>query len=232
MTNNLAFDLRDVRGEVVDIAHLEIAAGEKLALVGDKHSGRAELFRILAGLKSFRGGTLRVGTWEQRARDSHGTSAWDDLFPKDVRRHLGVALEESGLLANVSLAEGLGLLFRFRYGDHNVKLREGSRKVVDSLCQKFSLAAAAHLRPYHLSTAERKLGAMARAFLAKPRIVLLENPSKNIEDEERELLHAGLGDICADLERTVIISTGDRTLAEKYCSRVLELREGKIHVGS
>ncbi len=217
-------------GSKVSLEYLKIAAGEKVALVGPDPASRALLFRVLGGLHSFEAETF---TFCEQNIVSRGLCAnlWGDHFPPELRRKVGVAFEEEGHLANVSLEEGMELLFRFRYGDRSAKLVAGAKKVAAHLCQSFSLQASAQKRPFYLSPGQRRLGGIARAFLSKPQVLLLENPTYKVEDSEKDLLIQKLSNIFSEAERTVLLSTGDQTLAQKFCTRTIEIREGKIHYG-
>jgi ABC-type multidrug transport system ATPase subunit len=153
---------------------------------------------------------------------------WDEIIPTEIRRKMGVCLEKEGLLSNVTAREGLELLFRFKYGDHNEKLREGSRKLVKQLAQRFGVEGVLDLRPHAMSSAERKLIGICRAFLSKPSVIVLENPSENVGNFNRQRLLSGLEEICSQPERTFLVSTDDWPLAWRFCPRWIVMKDGRI----
>jgi ABC-type multidrug transport system ATPase subunit len=205
---------------------LRIEEGEKIAFLGHERSGRALLLRVLGGLRPLRGGRMNVLGEEIKKLAWWGD--WDNLFSRNVRKKLGISLEQEGLLSNVSVREGLELLFRFKYGDHSEKLRKGAQQVVASLVVKFGLSDCVDKRPYLLSAAERRLASLARAFLVKPSVILLENPSQSVGDLARERLCDALRTIIEARERTVVMSTDDWAIAHQFCERWIVMEEGKI----
>jgi len=215
----------DQEGFLKDI-NLEIRTGERVALMGADHLARAQLLRVLVGLRLKRAGRLEVLGVE--ARDLPHYADWDQLLPQSVRRRIGVCLETEGLLNNVSVREGLELLFRFKYGDHNEKLRQGAAKIVTSTCEKFGLGKSVEKRPFLLTNAEKRLAGLARAFLAKPRVLVLENPSQSIGDFHRDKLYRALDHMAEQADRTLLISTEDWALAWKFCPRWVVLENSQI----
>src|SRR5690606_33275113 len=136
------------------------------------------LLRTMCGLRPLREGRMfvldHISDKESYMKD------WDDLLPRSIRAKIGVSLEVDGLLINVSVQEGMEMLFRFRFGDHSVRLREGARKAVESLGAKFGISDIMGRRPVELTSSERKLGSLARSFLARPSMLLLEDPSHGV----------------------------------------------------
>ena len=212
-------------GLIHDI-NLTVNAGERVALMGPDDSGRPLLLRVLSGLRPVKRGKLSVLGRELETLPYYAD--WDQIMPQATRRRIGVCLEEEGLLSNVSVREGLELLFRFKYGDHNKKLRDGAAKIVTTTCQKFGLGDAVEKRPNLLTASERRLAGLARAFLSKPLVVVLENPSQDIGDSSRARLWAAFEFMVTQPERTVLISTDDWALASKFCNRWIVMDRGRI----
>jgi ABC-type multidrug transport system ATPase subunit len=206
--------------------NLEVKAGERVALLGRPNGGRFLLLRALAGLRPVRQGEITV--FGNKLERLPYWADWDEIMPQALRRRMGVCLEVEGLLSNVSVREGLELLFRFKYGAHNQKLRDAAAKIVVNICLKFGLDQAIDKRPFTLTPAEKRLSGLARAFLSKPHVVVLENPSQSIGDLNRELLWQGLAIICDKSERTVLISTDDWAIATQFCSRWIVLEGGMV----
>jgi ABC-type multidrug transport system ATPase subunit len=206
----------EVEGRIQDIT-LDVAVGERVAILGISNADRALLLRVLAGLRPIRFGQMSV--MGQTLEKLPYWADWDQIMPQSVRRRLGVCLEHEGLLNNVSVREGLELLFRFKYGDHNEKLRDGAAKIVTTTCAKFGLDAAIDKRPYLLNGAEKRLAGLSRAFLSKPPVVVLENPSQNIGDSHRDRLWKAFDFMCAQSERTILLSTDDWAIAHHFCPK-------------
>jgi len=212
-------------GRLYDIC-LDVHAGEQVALLGTEHSGRALLFRVLAGLRPVKGGEMSL--FGQKLPLIPYFADWDQILPPSLRRRLGVLLERDGLLSNVSVREGLELLFRFKNGDHTPKHREGARLMVEKTGERFRIQDVLDKRPNLLSSAEKRLAGMARAFLSKPSVVLLENPSLGFGDLDRERLDSALDFIHSKGTRTLVVSTDDVRLALRYCPRWIVCEEGRV----
>lgn len=215
----------DMEGHISHIT-LRITAGERVAVLGAEKSGRALLLRVLAGLRPIREGQLSILGEELQILPFWAD--WDEILPPEKRRKMGVCLEREGLLSNVTAREGLELLFRFKYGDHNQKLREGSKKIVNQLAERFGLSEVLDQRPHALSSAERRLVGLARAFLSKPSILVLENPSENVGNLNRQRLLKVFEEICAQSDRSLLLSTDDWPLAHRFCTRWIVMGDGKI----
>jgi ABC-type multidrug transport system ATPase subunit len=206
--------------------NLEIRQGEQVALLGSETSGKTLLFRVLACLRPYRSGSFEL--FGQELPLLPYFADWDQILSNSLRRRLGVLLERDGLLSNVTVREGLELLFRFKNGDHTAKHREGARLMVQKIGERFGIQDTLEKRPYLLTAAQRRLAGMARAFLSKPSVVLLENPSLGFGDLERERLGTALDFIHANASRTMIISTDDVRLALRYCPRWIVMENGRI----
>jgi ABC-type multidrug transport system ATPase subunit len=214
----------ETEGRVNNVS-LDVRVGERIALMGVDDAGRALLLRVLAGLRPHRSGQVSILGHELDRLPYYAD--WDQILPHNFRRKIGVCLEVEGLLSNVSVREGLEMLFRFKYGDHTQKLRDAATKAVQNICHDFGLGDSMAKRPYLLTSAERRIAGLARAFLSKPRLVLLENPSQNIGDSSRDRLWKALEFIVAQ-ERTLLISTDDWAVASTFCDRWLVMEEGRL----
>ncbi len=212
-------------GEIRDVGLL-VHAGEKIALVGPEHGGRAMLFKVLAGLRPVRGG--RLVTLGHELTEEPWWVDWDQLIPSTVRRKMGVLLDREGLLSNVSVREGLELLFRFKNGDSTRKHIEAARTMVDKLGHRFGITDCLDKRPTLLTAAERRLAGLARAFLSKPSVLLLENPTVGFGDLSRERLENVMTAMFAESARTIVVSTDNLRFARRFCPRWILVDEGGI----
>lgn len=222
---DIASGYSDMEGLIRDIT-LDIKSGERVALLGHEKSGRSLLLRVLAGLRPIRSGELTI--LDEELPVLPFWADWDEILPPEKRRKMGVCLEREGLLSNVTAREGLELLFRFKYGDHNVKLREGATRVVNQLAERFGVTNVLDKRPHALTAAEKRLVGLARAFLSKPSILVLENPSENMGNLNRHRFLSVMEEICSATERTLLVSTDDWPLAYKFCPRWIVMTEGTI----
>jgi|GEM_PF-1110566 len=223
MTEKLLWSARDLQlrsrdGETYFIKSLEIRAGERIALLGSNRDFRRSCFRTLGGLEAPLAGELSVeGEIVPKRSERH---PWRDLFSKKLRRKFGVSLESEGLLSNITIRECLETLFRFKYGDHNAGLVEGASRIVDETALRVGLSAATlSQRPAELGRLELRLASLCLAFLTKPAILLMENPSQGLHDRGWQALSETLTDILDSSKRTLVMDTDDWLLAKRHAAR-------------
>jgi ABC-type multidrug transport system ATPase subunit len=205
----------------------QIRGGERVAIFSeDGPKSRGLLLRLLAGLRPHRSGSLCILGETIKLRPFWAD--WDRSVPNSVRRRLGVCLEDEGLLSNVSLREGLELLFRFKYGDHTEKPAEASQRIVQSTCDRFGLSQVMELRPNAMTREERRLAGLARAFLSKPYVLVLENPSWGVSDANYARVFAAIEFLLSSVERTLLVATDDWILVRAFCKRVLVLKNSEL----
>lgn len=222
---NLALRGRD--GKSYSVPSIEIAAGERVALLGSNRSFRRALFRALAGLEAASTGTMCIDGETLAGRDQR--HPWRDLLSKKLRRKIGVSLEKEGLLSNVSVRESLETLFRFKYGDHNQALVEGAQRVVDETAQRVGLSSEAlERRPSDLGLLETRLASLCLAFLTKPVILLMENPTHGLNDRGWQALSETLDHILESPSRTLVLDTDDWQLARRHATRWIVFEQEAI----
>jgi ABC-type multidrug transport system ATPase subunit len=218
-----AWGPRDVEFENVSFT---VSEGEKVALISDKPEARNLLLRLMGGLQPRRSGELSV--LDHSVNLISVSDDWDSLIPTNIRRRLGICLEVEGLLSNVTVREGLELLFKFKYGDHTEKLREGARRVVLTTAENFGISEVLEKRPHFLSSTERRIVGIARAYLSKPHVLLLENPTRGISDRSRAHFFDLFEEMTSDSSRSFLMSTDDWVFARHFCDRWIVLQDKRI----
>jgi ABC-type multidrug transport system ATPase subunit len=206
--------------------NLQVRRGDRIALVGPQFAGRSQMIRILGGTRPFFEGEFTF-FGESIPNFSHAPK-WEDPFSRKLRRKVGACYEKDGLLSNVSVREGLETLFRFKYGDHNKGLIEGAHRVVREISEQLGLDdEVLESRPAKLNSAQARLAALARVFLSRPGIVVLENPTDSLGPIEWERVFSALEAMMSDPQRILLISTGDWALASHFCPRWIYVDEGR-----
>jgi ABC-type multidrug transport system ATPase subunit len=207
--------------------NFNISRGERVAFVGPQFQGRSQVIRILAGTRPHFYGKFFFYDYE--VPNFSVAPKWEDPLPKNLRRKVGACYEKDGLLSNVSVREGLETLFRFKYGDHNKGLIEGSKRVVRDIAEELGMEERIlDSRPAQLNSAQARVAALARVFLTKPPVVALENPTDNLGPIEWERVAGALETIMQDAERVLLLSTGDWSLAFRFCTRWIYIDNGKL----
>jgi putative ABC transport system ATP-binding protein len=204
----------------VDGVSLEIQAGEFVALLGSSGSGKSTLLNLLAGLDHPSAGTVVVLGKELGSMD-----------PLELARHrnqtIGMVFQSFNLLPRMTVFENVELPLRLA----EVPRSERPARVQQAL-ERVGLAARVKHRPGELSGGEQQRVAIARALVNRPRILLADEPTGNLDShtgEEILRLMAGINHPeDGTPATTVVMVTHERPLAERYAKRIIFLADGKL----
>jgi putative ABC transport system ATP-binding protein len=204
----------------VDGVSLEIAAGEFVALLGSSGSGKSTLLNLLAGLDHPNSGTVTV-----LGKDLGG------MGPLELSRHrnqtIGMVFQSFNLLPRMTVFENVELPLRLA----EVSRVERPKRVQDAL-DRVGLAARVRHRPGELSGGEQQRVAIARALVNRPRVLLADEPTGNLDSrtgEEIMRLIAGINRPAdGAAATTVVMVTHERPLAEQFANRIITLADGRV----
>ena len=205
-------------GEVVEVLRgvsFALDAGEMAAVVGASGAGKTTLLHILGGLERADAGEARLGDFSIL-----------DAGPKELarfrRRDVGFVFQFHHLLTDLSAEENVALpLLVGREGWAGA--RRAAREMLAAVGLKERGAHAAG----ELSGGEQQRVAVARALVARPRLVLADEPTGNLDERTGEEVSALLLALAREAGACVIVATHNRRLA-RACDRVLTLSEGRV----
>jgi len=192
---------------VLNNLHLEIAAGESVAIVGANGSGKTTLLRCMAGLTQIQSGEVR---W-------FGRPAAD---PPASRRLVGMAAHDGFLYSHLTARENLVFASRMH-------------AVANPAWQADTLIQAAGLEPYafrqarKLSRGIRQRLSILRALVHDPKILILDEPFAALDAAGMNWLNLTLQEL-RNRECSLCFTTHDLQLAKTCADRVLELRGGVL----
>jgi len=209
----LELEAIDVRlgGEpiVMDVS-LDVASGERLAVLGPSGAGKSTILRVIAGLeRPARGRVLLDG------RDVTRASAH--------RRGVGLVFQDAALFPHRDVAENVG------FGPRVTGLPPGERaaRVTEAL-DLVGLAGSGHRDVTTLSGGEAQRVALARALATRPGVLLLDEPLGALDGPLRLRLQEDLRELFERLSLTVVHVTHDVGEAFALGDRVAILREGRL----
>jgi ABC-2 type transport system ATP-binding protein len=200
----------------VDGLDLQVAEGEIFGLLGPNGAGKTTTVRMLACL---------IGASSGRASVA-GLDVTDPGQAREVRRLVGVLPEEAGLYGDLSAARTLDFFGRL-YGMTPPARSERT----ESLLTRLGLWERRDDAASTLSKGLKQRLALARALIHDPRVVLLDEPTANLDPEAAAVVR----DVLLELKtqgRTVVVNTHRLEEAERVCDRVAILRTRLLRVGT
>ena len=200
----------------VDGVDLQIQNGEFTALLGTSGSGKSTLMNLIAGLDRPTGGSMVVDGLDLANMTSEELAKY--------RRHtVGMVFQSFNLVPTMTLMENVELPMRFAEVDR----QERTGRVQEAL-KKVGLSQRLTHRPSELSGGEQQRAALARALVNRPRILLADEPTGNLDSKTGVEIMNLIRDLNESLGMTVIMVTHERPLAEKYVRRMVFLGDGKV----
>ena len=207
--------LKHVYGDrtILDIPSLEIRRGEIFGLVGPSGAGKSTLLRLLALLEPPTGGAVRLTLDGARACDYETASIQE-------RRRLAMVFQRPALL-NRSVAANIAYGLRVRgAADSSARVREQIVRV--------RLEGLENALPHTLSGGEMQRVALARALALDPRILLLDEPTANLDPANVQLIETIIREQNAQRGITVVLVTHNVFQARRLAHRVGLLLEGRL----
>ncbi len=198
---------------ILDAIDLSIGAGESVAILGPSGSGKSTLLALMAGLdRPTEGEVLLDG------EPIHNLS--EDRLAILRRRNVGFVFQNFQLLTNQTARENILLPLELASDE-----AAGTR--ADELLDQVGLADRGHHYPVQLSGGEQQRVALARAFATRPRILLADEPTGNLDGATGERVLELLADLQRQEGTTVVLVTHDASVAE-LTDRAVHLRDGRV----
>ena len=192
---------------------LTIGAGETVGILGPSGAGKTSMLMILAGLETLSSGRITLDGTDITGLDEDRLAA--------LRRDLvGIVFQAFRLIPSLTALQNVAIPLELAGRDNAADMAAAALRSV-GLEHRLS-----HL-PDQMSGGEQQRVAIARAMVAKPRILLADEPTGNLDSVTSEKVIASLFKSAADANAALVLVTHDADLAAQ-CSRVLHIEDGVI----
>jgi lipoprotein-releasing system ATP-binding protein len=194
---------------------LEVTAGEEIAIIGESGVGKSTLLHVL--------GSLERPTAGQILFEGRDLFAMDERETAEFRNHkLGFVFQFHYLLADFTALENVmmpGLIARLT----DREARENAASILELVGLKDKLRR----RPAELSGGEQQRVAVARAVVLKPRLVLADEPTGNLDPKTADEVHELFHRLNRELGLTLVVATHNERLSRSM-TRTLRLHDGRL----
>ena len=201
--------------EVLKGIDLDVKRGEVIAIIGKSGSGKSTLLRCINGLEVFQDGALDVDGQPLRHGDAKAMRA--------LRQHVGMIFQNFNLIPSMTAIDNVALALAFggvRGGERRRRAHE--------LLSRVGLKERVDHRPAELSGGEQQRVAIARALANRPRLLLDDEPSGNLDSTRAEDILSLLRDMVEQDGLTVLMVTHDRELGARFATRNISMKDGRI----
>jgi putative ABC transport system ATP-binding protein len=200
----------------VDDLSLSIPQNEFLALLGSSGSGKSTLLNLIGGLDRPTSGSILA--------NGQNLAALSSLHLARYRRNtIGMIFQSFNLLSRMTLEENIELPLRLAEVDR----AERPARVREAL-EHVRLTHRMGHRPTELSGGEQQRVAIARALVNRPKILLADEPTGNLDSVTGEAILNLLRELQSQLGMTIVMVTHERPLAEKFADRLATMGDGKL----
>ena len=201
-------------GEALTDINFELSKGEMAFLTGRSGAGKSTLLKLIAMMEQCTRGTIML--------DGQDISRIVDRRIPYLRRNLGLIFQDYKLLNDRTVFDNVALPLIVSGVNH----QEISRRVRASL-DKVSLLGKEKKYPLHLSGGEQQRVGIARAIVNKPKLILADEPTGNLDTQSSNRVKNILADLAHEMQKTVVAVSHDSDFAQRADTQI-NLIDGRL----
>lgn len=209
------YPVPDGKLPVLSAVDLTLNSGESAAIVGPSGSGKSTLLYVLGALEPPTAGKVLLDGIDPFGLDEKRLAAFRN-------EQVGFVFQDHHLLPQCSVLENV-LIPTLVAGDKEQDFEAFARKLLDDV----GLSQRLHHRPHALSGGERQRVALARALVCKPRLMLCDEPTGNLDHEATETVASLLLELHRRHNTILLLVTHNQNLARRL-DRIYELKDARL----
>lgn len=190
---------------------------EKIAILGASGSGKSTLLHILGSIDSISNGEMSVNGEQISAMSQTEKDEWR-------KKNIGIIFQDFHLFPEFSVQENIKIALEIQ--NKNFSQQEKTQRIEEILSEVGLIEKKNHL-PSQLSGGQRQRVAIARALVTKPKILLADEPTGNLDKKTGEKIISLLFSLTKKYGMGLWCVTHDENLAKKF-SRIITVEDGKI----
>ena len=213
--NNVSLSYGEIADEVEVLKSISFAidSAEVVSIVGPSGSGKTSIIMLASGLENATKGSIKINGEEIVGLKEKELS--------EVRRkNIGIVFQSFYLIPNLTAVENVLLSLE-------ANQQYSKEKDAEELLGEFGLSHRMHHLPSELSGGEQQRVAIARALINKPKIILADEPTGNLDSVNSESMIDLLFDYTKKSHTSLVMVTHDNSIAQR-CDRIIEIRDGQI----
>ncbi len=196
---------------------LNIHAGETVSLVGPSGSGKTSLMMIIAGAQDVTKGVVRINGVDVNPLTEDQRAALR-------RESIGIVFQSFHLIPTMTALENTMIPLDLASGERTLQDKQAEAK---KMLEAVGLGHRIQHYPSALSGGEQQRVALARALIAKPKLLLADEPTGNLDGKTGEMIIQLLFDLAQQQGTALLLVTHDSTLAQR-CGRQIQLQDGCV----
>ena len=210
---SLSYGAKSDAVEVLKSISFSIDSKEVVSIVGPSGSGKTSIIMLASGLETATSGSVKVNGQEI-------VGLKENQLSEVRRKNIGIVFQSFYLIPNLTAVENVLLSLE---ANQQFDLEQDAKNLLD----EFGLSHRLHHLPSELSGGEQQRVAIARALINKPKIILADEPTGNLDSANSESMIDLLFDYTKKSQTSLVMVTHDNTIANR-CDRTIEIRDGHI----